>query len=120
MSQPPSEPSPNLEALGIWAGVILSVLLACASAFRVFFGLVSREEFHEQLKEERAEWGRQLEAQREAFAQQLKQQYDERIRMHGENQHTAQETFKRLSEVEKGVARIEGYIEAGSFPGVKR
>lgn len=119
MSQPPSEPSPNWEALGIWAGVIFSVLLACAAAFRVFFGLVSRQELKEELIAERAEWARQLAAQRTTFAEQLKQQYDERIRMHEENRDSAQQTFERLSKVEQGVARIEGTL-SGRYPGIER
>jgi hypothetical protein len=119
MSQPPPESSTNWEALGTWGVLALSLLLACASAFRMFFGLVSRDEFHEQLKAERAEWGRQLEAQRAAFAEQLKQQYDERIRMHEENRDTAQQTFERVSKVEQGVARIEGTLSE-RYPGIQR
>jgi hypothetical protein len=118
MSQPPPEPSPNWEVLGIWAGVILTFLLAAASAFRVFFGLVSRAELQEALKEEREAWARQLEAQRVAFAEQQQRQEGEKIRMHAENRDTARQTFERLSVVEQGVARIEGAL-SGRYQGIK-
>jgi hypothetical protein len=119
MSQSPPEPSPNWEVFGIWAGVILTFVIAAASAFRVFFGLVSRTELQEELKEERESWAKQLEAQRVAFAEQLQRQYDERLRMHEENRDAARQTFERVAHVEQAVARIEGTL-SGRFPGIQR
>ena len=130
MPQPPPEPSQNLETLGIWAGVLLSGLLASAAAFRVFFGLVSRSELKEALEEEREAWkealktdreawAKQLEAQRVAFAERDQRNCDDRDRMHSENRDTAKQTFERLAAVEQGVARIEGTL-SGRYPGIQR
>lgn len=126
MSQPPPEPSPNWEVFGIWAGVVVSLVIAAAAAFRVFFGLISRLELQEALKTEREAWAKQLEAQRIAFAEQIQRHYAElqrqdaeKIRMHEENRDTARQTFERLSDVEQGVARIEGTL-SGRYPGINR
>lgn len=130
MPQPTPDQPPDWGTLGIWAGVVVTVLLACGSAVRVFFGLVSRRELHDQLKEERAEWAaqlaeqreefaRQLEAQRAAFMAQHERQDRETYRMHEENRDTAKQIFERVSDVEQAVARIEGSL-SGRYPGIPR
>lgn len=137
MAQPPPDQPQNWETLGIWAGVLVSVLLACGSAIRIFFGLVSRREMQEQLKEERVEWAKQLAAQRDEFSRHIEAQrvtfYEhiqrqyaenqrqdaEKVRMHEDNRDTARQTFERVAIVEQAVARIEGTL-SGRFPGIQR
>lgn len=43
------------------------------------------------------------------------EQSSERLRLHGENRQTNEGVFKRITDLEKGVSRIEGGLSTGRY-----
>lgn len=106
----------------VWVVPISVALGVLWAVIKSYFELVSRSELKELIAEQDKKFLAALEQQRKDFEQGQKNQRDEQVRLHGENVATARETFSRVSELEKGVARIEGRIDgalSGKYPAIK-
>lgn len=105
MAQP--DPTPNWLAwivpIGVGAGIVWA-------AVKHYFELVTRPELVRLME---AQDGKFLEAMAELradFERDRTEDREEQRRLHGENVATARETFVRVSDLEKGVSRIEGTL----------
>lgn len=116
MTQIPPDPPPGWFAWIVPGSVALGILWAIVKSY---FELVSRTELKELIAEQDKKFLDALRQQREDFEQAQESQRLEQLRLHGENRETAGQIFGRVSELEKGVSRIEGTL-SGRYPGIQR
>lgn len=116
MTQIPPDPPPT------WLGWIVPVSVALGILWAVvksYFELVSRTELKEIIIEQDKKFLMALQQQREDFEHTQESQRLEQLRLHGENRETAGQIFGRVSELEKGVSRIEGTL-SGRYQAINR
>lgn len=93
-----------------WILGIISVVGALYATGRRIFNTVTRTELKEIIESQDEKFLEALNRQREDFERAQREDREEVFRLHGENRETASNTYDRLSEVEQGVARIEGQL----------
>jgi hypothetical protein len=102
--------SPDGGGVLAWILGIISVTGALYATGRRIFNTVTRSELKEIIESQDEKFLEALDRHREDFERAQREGRDEVLRLHGENRDTASDTFDRLSEVEQGVARIEGQL----------
>lgn len=98
---------------------ILGIITVCGALYatgRRIFSTVTRSELQAIIEAQDRKFLEALTLQRAAFERAQKEGRDEVFRLHGENREAASNTYERLSEVEQGVARIEGQLSQRSQP----
>jgi hypothetical protein len=102
----------NPDEGGVLAWILgtISVVGALYATGRRIFNTVTRSELTEIIEAQDEKFLQALNRQREVFERGQKEDRDQVFRLHGENREAASNTYERLSEVEQGVARIEGQL----------
>lgn len=102
----------NPDAGGVLAWIMGTITVGGAlyGIGRRIFNTVTRSELKEIIESQDEKFLEALNRQREDFERAQKEGREEVFRLHGENRAAASNTFDRLSEVEQGVARIEGQL----------
>lgn len=116
MTQVPPDPPPIWFAWIVPGSVALGILWA---VIKSYFELVSRTELKELIAEQDKKFLEALQQQRKDFEDAQDAQRLEQLRLHGENRETAGLIFGRVSELEKGVSRIEGTL-SGRYRAIER